>query len=205
MQPTTAGLDDSVASLGLGSTRSSSSPHNAALLDASSSGRKGEPHRVCSVRDLRLEAARVRANSFTGGQPRSMREHSPNKRATVASPGDGGGNVGSSSAGDGGGSGGTRRGSSQPHRTPIAPECLGVEGRLLDWARLGPTLRIQRWYRRLCARRSVRALIATREAGLQTLYRATNAEIIQRCWRSFLLRREGQRLRGSREPPWRLG
>eukprot|EP01062_Namystynia_karyoxenos_P066618 TRINITY_DN60527_c0_g1_i1.p2 TRINITY_DN60527_c0_g1~~TRINITY_DN60527_c0_g1_i1.p2 ORF type:complete len:214 (+),score=68.29 TRINITY_DN60527_c0_g1_i1:96-644(+) len=61
-----------------------------------------------------------------------------------------------------------------------------------NWQRLGPTLKIQRWVRRIYSRRNVRRLITARREEHDRVFRESAAELIQKHWRGHLCRRRTQ-------------
>eukprot|EP00755_Sulcionema_specki_P012229 Sspe_Gene.50874::Locus_28267_Transcript_1_1_Confidence_1.000_Length_617::g.50874::m.50874 len=60
------------------------------------------------------------------------------------------------------------------------------ELRLLNWRRLGPTLRIQRWIRRVWARQNVQLLLERRRQAHELEWQHTAAELIQKAWRGYV-------------------
>eukprot|EP01059_Diplonema_ambulator_P020873 TRINITY_DN34813_c0_g1_i1.p3 TRINITY_DN34813_c0_g1~~TRINITY_DN34813_c0_g1_i1.p3 ORF type:complete len:126 (+),score=7.44 TRINITY_DN34813_c0_g1_i1:34-411(+) len=63
------------------------------------------------------------------------------------------------------------------------------EIRKLHWRLLGPTLKIQRWYRRLSSRKSVQRLLMERRDRHTLIWQSSAAETIQTAWKSYLVRR----------------
>ena len=57
--------------------------------------------------------------------------------------------------------------------------------RLFWWSNLSKVVRIQRWARRWCARRSVTSGLGQRKAALDLEYRGECAEMVQRAWRTY--------------------
>ncbi|MGK3933876.1 hypothetical protein ABI069_15095, partial [Enterococcus faecium] len=70
-----------------------------------------------------------------------------------------------------------------------APDTSDADARASNWRRMGPTLKIQRWVRRLLSRRRVKAMLAARKAALEAEFFDSCATQIQQLWREHHRRR----------------